>query len=399
VVRSCVIIIEVILINHAIVGGGIVGLATALRLTQRHPSRRVVVLEKESAVCRHQSGHNSGVIHSGIYYKPGSLKAQTCVAGGRALREFCDAEGIRYDVCGKLIVATEEHELPQLRMLAERGAANGVACRMLRAGEIAEIEPHAAGIAALHVPGAAVVDYREVCERMAAKVEVMTSARVTAIEERSDCVRITTTSGVVEAEQLINCAGLQSDRVASLGGSTPPAKIVPFRGEYFVLRAEAAHLCRALIYPVPDIPYPFLGVHFTRGVDGSVHCGPNAVLAFAREGYRKRDVRLRDLAETLTYRGFVKLAAEHWRTGAFEMWRSLVKPAFARAAQRLVPELCSADLLPGGSGVRAQAVDPSGKLVDDFAIVRGPRSLHVINAPSPAATASLAIGELIAGMV
>jgi len=358
-----------------------------------------VVLEKESAVCRHQSGHNSGVIHSGIYYKPGSLKAQTCVAGGRALREFCDAEGIRYDVCGKLIVATEEHELPQLRMLAERGAANGVACRMLSAGEIAEIEPHSAGIAALHVPGAAVVDYREVCERMAAKVEVMTSARVTAIEERSDRVRITTTSGVVEAEQLINCAGLQSDRVASLGGSTPPAKIVPFRGEYFVLRAEAAHLCRALIYPVPDIRYPFLGVHFTRGVDGSVHCGPNAVLAFAREGYRKRDVRLRDLAETLTYGGFVKLAAEHWRTGAFEMWRSLVKPAFARAAQRLVPELRSADLLPGGSGVRAQAVDATGKLVDDFAIVRGRRSLHVINAPSPAATASLAIGELIAGMV
>jgi len=375
-----------------------------LRLTQKNPGVTLVVIEKEPDVCAHQSGHNSGVIHSGIYYKPGSLKAGTCVAGARAMREFCDAEGIRYDVCGKLIVAVEESELPRLQMLAERGPANGVDCRMLSAGEIKDFEPHAAGIAALHVPGAAVVDYREVCKRMAQRLieagqTVMTSARVTAIEERSDAVRVTTTAGVVEAERIVNCAGLQSDRVTAMAGRKPTAKIIPFRGEYYVLRPEAAHLCRALIYPVPDVRYPFLGVHFTRGVDGEVHCGPNAVLALAREGYRKRDISIGDLAETLTYFGFLRLAGEHWRTGAYEMWRSMVKPAFAKAAQRLVPEVTASDLLPGGAGVRAQAVDPSGKLVDDFAIVRGARSVHVINAPSPAATASLAIGEIIADAV
>lgn len=357
-----------------------------------------MVLEKEPHVCGHQSGHNSGVIHSGIYYKPGSLKAKTCVEGAQAMRAFCDAEGIRYDVCGKLIVATKEDELPRLLMLAERGPANGVSCRLVSPEAMREIEPHAAGIRALHVPAAAVVDYKQVCAAMASKIEVMTSARVTAIEERSDCLRITTTAGVVEAEQLINCGGLQSDYLARLAGQTPPAKIVPFRGEYYVLRPEAAHLCRALIYPVPDVRYPFLGVHFTRGVDGEVHCGPNAVLALAREGYRKRDVRLGETLETLTYGGFLRLAAQHWRTGAFEMWRSFVKPSFARAARRLVPEVKASDLVPGGAGVRAQAVDRSGKLVDDFAIVRGPRSIHVINAPSPAATASLAIGQMIAEM-
>ena len=388
-------------VDLAIVGGGIVGLATALRTLERFPQWRLVVLEKELHVAEHQSGRNSGVLHTGIYYRPGSLKALNCRAGKKAMEEFCRAEGIPFEICGKVIVATSDAEVPALRAILERGVANGVTCRLVDRATLAELEPHAAGIEAIHVPDAGIVDYRQVCERLAQRIterggRVVFSARVNDIHrDVGGGATVVTTSGEFQAKQVVNCAGLQSDRVTRLSGDAPPAKIVPFRGEYYRLRDSAEHLCRNLIYPVPDPSFPFLGVHFTRMVGDGVECGPNAVLAFAREGYRRCDVRPADLLETLTYPGFWKLATRYWRTGLGEMWRSVNKRAFVRALQRLVPAVQVEDLEPAPAGVRAQAIAADGSMVDDFLLVESPGTIHVCNAPSPAATASLTIGEQI----
>ena len=384
----------------ALVGGGIVGLATAHRFLERHPGRRVVVLEKEPAIALHQSGRNSGVLHSGIYYKPGSLKARNCRAGKRAMEAFCQREGIAFELCGKVVVALDESELPRLETLAERGQANGVACELIGPERLRELEPSAAGIRALHVPEAGIVDYRQVCARLSELVaraggEVRCSAEVLDLTERGDTVVLGTTRGDVEAKRVVNCAGLHCDRVMERAGTPAQARIVPFRGEYFDLVPEARSLCCNLIYPVPDPAFPFLGVHFTRRIGGGIECGPNAVLAFSREGYRKRDVRLDDLFETLRFRGFQRVASRYWRMGAGEMWRSFSKRAFVRALQRLVPEIREEHLVRVPAGVRAQAVSADGNLVDDFLIERRGRIVHVNNAPSPAATSSLAIGDTI----
>jgi L-2-hydroxyglutarate oxidase len=383
-----------------VIGGGIVGLATAWRFLERFPGRRVTVLEKEPEIAAHQTGHNSGVLHSGIYYRPGSLRAVNCRAGKAAMEAFCAAHDIPFDICGKVIVATEERELPLLERIYERGQANGVRCNVIDRERLHELEPHAAGIRGIHVPDAGIVNFRRVCTRLAELISdhdgrVVTSARVSAIHPSSTEVAVETTQGTFTAAQAVNCAGLYCDRVAKLAGTRLAAKIVPFRGEYYELKPTAYHLVRNLIYPVPDPSFPFLGVHFTRMIDGKFECGPNAVLAFAREGYRKTDVNLRDLAESLTYPGFLRLAARHWRTGFGEVWRSLSKAAFVRALQRLVPEIRSEDLHEAPAGVRAQAVAPNGQIVDDFLIEEAGRVVHVGNAPSPAATSSLNIGKLI----
>jgi (S)-2-hydroxyglutarate dehydrogenase len=383
-----------------IIGGGIVGLATGYRFLERFPDKRVTVLEKEPAIARHQTRRNSGVLHSGIYYRPGSLKAENCRAGKLAMEEFCRREEIPFKLCGKLIVALDDSELPRMEALLERGRANGVVCERIGHERIRELEPHAAGIAAIHVPEAGIVDYSQVARRLAEIIEgqggaIVTAARVTGIRRDADRAIAETTAGDFAAKQVVNCAGLHSDRVARLAGARPSAKIVPFRGEFYALRPEAHHLVRALIYPVPDPNFPFLGVHFTRRIDDTVECGPNAVLAFAREGYRKTNFNVRDFTETLGYRGFWRLATRYWRIGAGEMWRSVSKAAFVRALRRLVPEIASQHLDWAPAGVRAQAVGPDGQMIDDFVIDETDRMIHVENAPSPAATASLNIGRLI----
>ena len=384
----------------AIIGGGIVGLATAYHLTKRHPERRVLVLEKEAAIAQHQTGHNSGVLHSGIYYKPGSLRAVNCREGKRAMEAFCAAEGIDYEICGKVIVAVDEHELPALQRIYQRGQQNGVRCELIDRQRLKELEPHAAGIRAIHVPEAGIVNFRQVCERLAELAcqrgaALVTRARVQSIYQDRSQVVLETTAGSFAAGYVVNCAGLHSDRVARMTGQNAGARIVPFRGEFYELKREVRHLCRNLIYPVPDPNFPFLGVHFTRMIDGTVECGPNAVLAFAREGYRKTDVNFSDLLASLTYPGFIRLGMKYWRVGLGEMWRSLSKAAFVRALQRLMPEICSEHLLPARSGVRAQAVARDGTMIDDFLILETERLVNVCNAPSPAATASLNIGKLI----
>ena len=385
-----------------VVGGGIVGLATSYQLLRGQPGLRLVLLEKEDGLARHQTGRNSGVIHSGIYYRPGSVKARTCVDGARMMKDFCRDHGIHFETCGKVVVATEESEIPALEELHRRGAANGVpGLSMIGPEKLREIEPHSAGIRALHVPGAAIVDYSEVAEKLGSLVtamggEIRTGTRVEGVRPDTDGLSVETSREVVRCRHLIGCAGLHSDRLARWEGAEVPTRIVPFRGEYYELVPERSALVRGLIYPVPDPRFPFLGVHFTRKVNGGVEAGPNAVLALRREGYRKSQVHPRDLAEVLTYPGFWRLAAKYWRTGFGEIYRSFVKRAFVAALRKLVPEIQAADLLPGGAGVRAQALAPDGKLVDDFVIIERPRALHVINAPSPAATASLAIGEEIA---
>jgi L-2-hydroxyglutarate oxidase len=388
----------------AVVGGGIVGLATAYQFTRRFPGRTVAVLEKEPAVAAHQTGHNSGVLHSGIYYRPGSLKAVNCRAGKAAMEAFCAAEGIPFEVCGKVIVAVTNEEVPALERIHERGRANGVRCERIDAGRLKELEPHVAGVAALHVPETGIVDYKAVCERLARRVReaggaVCLNARVTGLKRLPHSVVVRSSAGDVEARQVVNCAGLHSDRVAAFDGRGVPARIVPFRGEYYRIKPHARHLCRNLIYPVPDPAFPFLGVHFTRTIHGGLECGPNAVLALAREGYRKTDVNLRDLVEALTYPGFLKLAGRHWRMGLGEVWRSVSKAAFVRALRRLNPAITADDLEPAPAGIRAQAVAPDGAMVDDFLIRRTGRCVHVVNAPSPAATASLTIGERIVGQL
>lgn len=384
----------------AIIGAGIVGLATGYQLSRRYPGLRVLILEKEADLGHHQTGHNSGVLHSGIYYKPGSLKATNCRAGKAAMEAFCRDEGIPFEICGKVIVAVAKDELPALERIYERGQANGVGVEMIDKARLAELEPHAAGVRAIHVPEAGIVDYPAVCERLAEHVrrgggEIVLGARVIGMRVGSDEVQVETTAGTYPARYVVNCAGLQCDRVTTMSGQQPAAKIVPFRGEYFELKPEAEHLCRNLIYPTPDPAFPFLGVHFTRMVRGGVECGPNAVLAFAREGYRKTDINLADLVDSLTYPGFLRLAAKYWRTGMGEMWRSISKRAFVKALQRLVPEIREEHLVAAPAGVRAQALLRDGSMVDDFLIQDGPRVVNVQNAPSPAATASLNVGSLI----
>ena len=384
----------------AILGGGIVGLATAYQLTQNYPGLKVQVIEKESSVGAHQTSHNSGVLHSGIYYRPGSLRALNCRVGKAAMEQFCAEHGIAYDICGKVIVAVDESELEGLGRIFERGQANGVRCEMIDQPRLKELEPYAAGIQAIHVPEAGIVNFRCVAEKLAEIVQdrdgtVTTGVRVVGIQREERLNIVETTAGEFSSDYVVNCTGLFSDRVARLTGASTRAKVVPFRGEYYELKPEVHHLCRNLIYPVPDPAFPFLGVHFTRMIEGGVECGPNAVLALAREGYRKTDVNIRDLAETLSYGGFLRLAAKYWRTGAGEMWRSLSKRAFVRALARLMPTIRGEHLVPGRTGVRAQAVSSDGAIIDDFLIEASGRVVNVLNAPSPAATSSLNIGRLV----
>ncbi|MBN1853328.1 MAG: L-2-hydroxyglutarate oxidase [Pirellulales bacterium] len=383
-----------------IIGGGIVGLATAYQFSDRFPGRRVMVLEKESDIAQHQTGHNSGVLHSGIYYRPGSLKAANCRDGKQAIVAFCRREGIPFDICGKVIVAVDDMELPALERIFKNGQANGVQCSLISGNRLAELEPFASGVRAIHVPETGIVDFVAVCRRFAERIlerngQVVTSSQVVKIHAQPDSVVIESTTGDYRAEQAINCGGLYCDRIAKQSGQRLQATIVPFRGEYYELKQEAHHLVHHLIYPVPNPAFPFLGVHFTRMIRGGYECGPNAVLAFAREGYRKTDFNLRDLIEAFTYSGFIRLALRHWRIGSGEMWRSISKQAFVRALQRLVPAIQSYHLKPAPAGVRAQAIARNGLIVDDFLIEATDRLLHVVNAPSPAATASLNIGRLI----
>ncbi|MCB9870657.1 MAG: L-2-hydroxyglutarate oxidase [Planctomycetes bacterium] len=384
-----------------VIGGGIVGLATGWQAQRRRLGLGVTVLEKEPALGQHQTGRNSGVIHTGVYYRPGSLKAKNCTEGRTALIEFCREHRIAHEICGKVIVAVDDRERPRLHDLHERAQANGVPCDRIGPERLAEIEPSASGVEALWVPGAGIVDYAAVVRTLAEAItsaggEIRTSTKVIGLQEEAGRVVVRTDRGELTADRVVNCAGVHSDRVAKLAGARPPARIVPFRGEYFALVEGAPRLCRNLIYPVPDPAFPFLGVHFTRRIDGTVDAGPNAVLAFGREGYAKLQIDLRDLASTLTYPGFLRLALRYWRTGAGEMWRSVHKGAFVRALRRLVPALQPEHLAPAPSGIRAQAIRPDGGLVDDFLIEQSPRILHVCNAPSPAATASLKIGETLA---
>jgi L-2-hydroxyglutarate oxidase LhgO len=386
----------------AIVGGGIVGLATAYRLLQRHPGLRLVVVEKEAAVAAHQSGHNSGVLHAGIYYPPGSLKARLCREGKAALEAFADAHAIPWAACGKVVVALDETELPRLDELHRRARANGVDdVAVVGPERLRELEPHAAGIRGLHSPGTGIIDFRRVALAYGDEVRALGGAILLGHEVRGltrvgDEEVLATSRGDVRARFVIACAGLHSDRVAALTGGVDDLHVVPFRGDYYTLRPEARRYCRGLIYPLPDPHFPFLGVHLTRRIDGEVWAGPNAVLAFRREGYRLGDVSLRDVAETLAFPGFRRLARTYLRTGLAEMWRGLSKAAFVRALQRYVPAIQASDLVYGPTGVRAQALRADGSLVDDFVLGGDERVLHVRNAPSPGATASLAIGRELA---
>jgi L-2-hydroxyglutarate oxidase len=388
--------------NHhfAVVGAGIVGLSTAMHLLAEMPWARVVVLEKESKIAAHQTGNNSGVIHSGIYYTPGSLKARLATEGSRAMAGFCMQHEIPVTICGKVIVATAQHELPRLQKLHERGIANGLAVEQLDAGQIKEHEPACAGIAGIFVKSTGITDYKLVADRMAQIIrelggEILTDCALLAVNNRADAVVLTTSRGDLKTDWWINCGGLHCDRIAAMAGVVSNAKIVPFRGEYYELKPQRRGLVKGLIYPVPNPDFPFLGVHLTRMIDGSVHCGPNAVLALNREGYTKSDISVGDMLDTLGFPGFWRLARKNLRTGLGEILRSFSARQFARSLQRLVPEIREDDLIPAPAGVRAQAMLPDGSLVDDFLIVDGVRSIHVLNAPSPAATASLPIGRTI----
>jgi L-2-hydroxyglutarate oxidase len=388
-----------------IVGGGLVGLATAWRLLERRPTRAVTLLEKELRVGAHQSTHNSGVLHCGLYYKPGSAKARLAVTGIRQMVAFCRAEDVPHDICGKLVVATNAEELPRLDELLRRGAANGLqGLRKLEPDEMRRIEPHVGGLAAAHVPEEGIVDYQAVCDRLAARAlerggRIITGARVTRLTQRGSEWVAGTPVGEFSAEFLINCAGLHCDRVAALAGERREVRIVPFRGEYYQLRPERQGLVRNLIYPAPDPKFPFLGVHFTRLIHGGVEAGPNAVLAFAREGYTFTTVNPRDLADALTFPGLWRFLGRYPDMVRTELAQSFSRARFCRSLQKLVPDIQPEDLAPGGAGVRAQAMTPAGELVQDFHLLRRDHALHVLNAPSPAATASLAIGEEIAGML
>jgi L-2-hydroxyglutarate oxidase LhgO len=385
-----------------VVGGGILGLATAMELLTRHPDLKLAVVEKEPEISAHQTGHNSGVIHSGIYYAPGSLKAKLCVQGVKLLTQFCDQHDIKYELCGKVIVATKESELPGLQKLFERGNANGVPdLELIGPERLKELEPHCRGLKAIHSPKTGIVDYVQVSKAYAEEVrakggEIRLGHEVTNIDRRGNTVMVETTRGEVEARYLISCAGLFADRVARMTGAGRIPQIVPFRGDYYELRPEKHYLVNNLIYPVPDPNFPFLGVHFTRHIHGERSLGPNAVLAFAREGYKRFDINLRDDVETFSYRGFWALVLKYWQTGFGEMWRDFNKEAFVKALQVYLPELQPEDCVPGPAGVRAQALTADGRMVDDFVFATGEGVVHVRNAPSPAATASLAISKMIA---
>jgi len=385
----------------AIIGGGIVGLATAYRLTQAHSDCAVALVEKEDTVAAHQTGHNSGVIHSGIFYEPGSLKAENCRTGKRALVAFCEEHDVDYEMCGKVVVAAEEEEVPELERIREKGRQNQVACTRIGPAELREREPYVRGVDALHVPGAGIVDYPGVARALADCVTdrghpLYTNAEVLALHDEPDHIRVVTTAGDVRARHVVNCAGLYADRIAEMSGQENlDVQIVPFRGEYYELVPERRDLCRHLIYPVPDPDFPFLGVHFTRMVDGRVECGPSAVLAFAREGYRLTDVDWGELWDILTYPGFQKLSARHLEKGLRELLQSMSKRVYLQAARHLVPEVQMDDLVASRAGVRAQALHPDGTLEDDFLIMETDHVVNVINAASPAATSALNIGRLI----
>jgi (S)-2-hydroxyglutarate dehydrogenase len=385
----------------AVVGAGIVGLATAVALTDRWPHLRVVVLEKEQSLGAHQTGRNSGVVHSGIYYKPGSFKARLCRAGNESIVRFCGDHGVPYERCGKLIVASDSSELVQLGNLLKRAEASDIPASVVSREEIAEREPTVVGVGGLWIPSTGITDYKAILEVLAQLTRerdgsILLGAKVDEFERSGNDHVLQTTRGTIRSRLLVNCAGLQSDRVAIRAGASLSARIIPFRGEYFELAAHRRHLVRGLVYPVPDPNFPFLGVHFTRMIDGSVHAGPNAVLAFAREGYRKRDISVRDIADVVSFPGFWSLAKRHGRAGMSEVARSMSKRLFLRSLRRLIPELELNDLVPTHAGVRAQLLERSGALVDDFLIVRGDHSVHVCNAPSPAATSSLQIGRQVA---
>jgi L-2-hydroxyglutarate oxidase len=390
--------------NITVIGGGIVGLATALQLIRKKPSLSIALLEKEDTVAKHQTGNNSGVIHSGIYYKPGSLKATNCIRGYHLLVDFCREHGVPFDLCGKIIVASNEKEIPLLKNIYERGLENGLTdLKKLGKDQLKEYEPHVAGVEGLLVPQTGIVDYRLVAEAYLhllkqSGVNVFFNTRATAIHHKNGKQEVVTASQTFVTDLVISCAGLYSDKVAGMDVTDLNVKIVPFRGEYYKLKKEKEYLVRNLIYPVPDPNFPFLGVHFTRMARGGVEAGPNAVLAFKREGYKKSDINLTELFETLAWPGFQKVAGKYWRTGLSEMYRSFSKSAFTHALQKLIPEIQKDDLIEGGSGVRAQACDRTGGLVDDFLIYETDKAVHVCNAPSPAATSSLAIGETVAEM-
>ncbi len=384
-----------------IIGGGIVGLASAFQCLQKRPGIKLLLLEKEEELAHHQTGRNSGVIHSGIYYKPGSLKALNCREGYRQLLEFCQSHDVPHEICGKIIVATDPKELPRLATLEKRAVENGLkGVKQIAAQDIAQYEPHVQGIAGLHVPETGIVDYRQLCEKLGAEIQknggkIRLSTRLLSIDETRSGLNLETTAGTFQTQQLCTCAGLHSDRLARQSDPDVDLRIIPFRGEYYELAPEKQHLVKNLIYPVPDPAFPFLGVHFTRMVEGGVEAGPNAVLALAREGYKWTDLNLQDLADTFAWPGFWKLARKHWKMGSDEIVRSLSKKAFTHALQRLIPEIQESDLTPAPSGVRAQACNNAGALLDDFSILQRGRTLHVCNAPSPAATAALAIGDSI----
>jgi (S)-2-hydroxyglutarate dehydrogenase len=386
--------------DFAIVGGGIVGLSTAMTLGQRYPDAKILVLEKESRWAFHQTGNNSGVIHSGIYYKPGSYKAKFCRDGAQSMVDFCRTHDIPHEVCGKVIIATQEKELPLLENLYQRGLENGLEVKRLTAEETLEYEPHVSCLAGVRVFSTGIADYKQVCQKYAELAQnqgadLRLNTRVERMATTSSGRVLETNQGSFEARYVVNCAGLQSDRIAQMGDVDPGAKIVPFRGEYYELTPEKRYLVKGLIYPVPNPDFPFLGVHFTRMIDGSVHAGPNAVLSLKREGYEKTDFDFRDFMEVMTYPGFWKLAAKHADEGIQEIIRSFSKAAFVRSLQRLIPEVQMEDVVPTHAGVRAQALMNDGKLVDDFLIIDGENSMHVCNAPSPAATSSLEIGKAI----
>lgn len=388
-----------------IVGGGIVGLATAYQILNSKPNLKILILEKENSIARHQTGNNSGVIHSGIYYKPGSLKAKNCREGYERLIQFCEAENIKYELCGKIIVATDEKELPNLEKLYQRGLQNGLTkLKKLSSDELKDYEPYVYGIAGIYVPYTGIIDYKEVSTKILQKIlqqngEVKFNEEVIQINKESNQISIVTKNSVYQSKYLVTCAGLYSDRIARLTNPSLPLRIIPFRGEYYTIKDDKKYLVKNLIYPVPDPNFPFLGVHFTRMIDGKVEAGPNAVLAFKREGYKKTDFNLRDTSEIFGWKGFRIVMKKYWKTGLAEFYRSFSKNAFTKALQRLIPEITEDDLTEGGSGVRAQACDDKGNLIDDFYFVEQEKILHVCNAPSPAATASLSIGNYIAQKV
>lgn len=388
-----------------IIGAGIVGLGTALQISKAHPASRVLIIEKESHVAAHQTGHNSGVLHSGLYYKPGSLKAKNCVEGYSAMVNFCREHGVKHEICGKIVVATTPEEIPLLKNLHERGIANGLnGLRKLSTGELKEIEPHVAGIEGLFVPQTGIVDYKDVSDTMkrlleGMGVEIRFNEPVQSIKTSENRTTVVTSAGEYSANLLISCAGLHSDRIARMTVPELPLRIIPFRGEYYKVREEKQYLVKNLIYPVPNPAFPFLGVHFTRMIHGGIEAGPNAVFAMKREGYTRTSLDMKDLWESISWPGFRSVAKKYWRTGMGEYYRSFNKHAFTTALQKLIPEIREEDLIEGGSGVRAQACDIQGGLLDDFYILDKKNIVHVCNAPSPAATSSLSIGSAIATLV